>query len=142
MAKFQVSHRGVVGVETIEAANEEAAIESFREKHGKIETVHEYTVEEVGQPETTEPVTQLPADPPARTESDAPEASVIDTPLADPTLADLGIDGEAAELLTENGLTTRSKIVAFAQRHDGLTIIKGIGPATEREIREAVQASE
>jgi len=53
---------------------------------------------------------------------------------ADPTLADLGIDGEATDLLTAAKLTTLSKIEAYGD----LTKVKGIGPKTAGDIHAAV----
>jgi hypothetical protein len=136
---FIVSHRGTRGKKKIVAVDEDAAIEAFREKHGKIQSVHGYVV--------------LPAGPPASTVSDAPEASVVKTPKepkveepkveepSDPTLADMGIDGEAAELLTGAGLLTRSQVVTFAEANEGLTSIHGIGESRENDIRNAIQDS-
>jgi len=77
----------------------------------------------------------LPAQP-----AEAKPAEAV--PIADPTLADMGIVGESAELLAGEGLLTRSAIVAFAKANGGLAkAIKGIGPQTELEINRAVKAA-
>lgn len=52
----------------------------------------------------------------------------------DPTLAELGIDGEAADLLTAAKLTSLLKIEAYGD----LTRVKGIGPKTAGDIRAAI----
>ena len=55
----------------------------------------------------------------------------------DPTLEELGMEGETAELLTAAGLLTRSAIEAAGD----LTCMKGIGNKTAAAIAAAVDAS-
>jgi len=146
---FSVSHRGTFGVETIEAATAAEAIEKFREKNGKWQSIHPYVVQEIGTEVPAAVVSPLlPAEVSAPIASDAPSASVADTPAAlapkaavDPTLADMGIVGENAELLTEAGLSTRSTIIAYVQKHGSLEPISGVGPASDKKIKQAVRES-
>jgi len=57
----------------------------------------------------------------------------------DPTLAELGIDGENAELLTGEGLTTLSAIKEYARANKGLQAIHDVGPKREAEILEIIR---
>ena len=82
----------------------------------------------------------LPSEPesqrPPVAEAATDEAPPIPGAQPSPTLADLGIDGETAELLDDNNLTDLDKITAFGD----LTQVKGIGASRAAEVTLAINA--
>jgi len=134
MNKYRVSHCGVREPEWIDAESEEAAIEAFREKHGKIRTNHKYDVvlvtpsvpvhgkakpKVVAEAKAEQPKPQAEKPP----EPEPPKQPADDPGDTSPTLDDLDITERTAQVLASKGLTTAAKIVAFGD----LTTIKGIG---------------
>lgn len=69
------------------------------------------------------------------TEEEEQEATEETEEKHDPTLAQLGIRGYEAKLLRDNGLTTRSQLLAYIARHGSLLPIDQIGPDRDAEIR-------
>ena len=82
------------------------------------------------------PVTAAKTEPPAPSPPPPPAEPPKPT---DPTLANMGITGATAAVLTAEKLTSRSKIVAFATANNGLKIIRGLGARGEAEVLEAVK---
>jgi len=150
--QYKVSHPGVPGVELLSADSPGQAREKFREIHGKIQTCHKYTIHPVGvdAPPPVEIAYDEPtgAEPPApepQSEADAAPPPVEPPPVdppsepTDPTLAELGIYGENAELLAGEGLATLSAIKEYAHAHEGLQAIHDVGPKREQEIFDTIR---
>jgi hypothetical protein len=117
---FLVSHPGVPGFDRVEAESEAEAIEQFRERHGRINSVHRYKVETVTTSTTetvtyeedvppvavelppVEPIEEAPVEEPVTEDvpEDAEEAAPVDVPVEEPITADEA-EALAVEVETE-----------------------------------------
>ena len=110
--KFKVTHPRYSQPDFFATETQEEAIEKFREKHGKIQTNHEYVVQFVA---------PLPSEKAVDINSIPGEA--VDKPKQSQLVTLLGLDPIIATLLEKSGIKTPDDIMACKE----LTALPGIG---------------